>query len=250
MQRCLCAASRTTFGGDVFFIVRDLFGGDGVVVAPLSVKRARGPVLSALDQHEDNNKGGANGGGGGGGGGGESPVEIRVVGDSSGGRAVVKIVVTSRTAYGLYADELAGSASGGGGSGGVRNGAAAAEPGRRRRRRSLTHPMITLHATLVETIPVLVTPPSTPSTPSASGQEAQQQQQQQPLPPPTLRVLARGFGAGRLLKLRAERPPSPCPSPPPIFATYPEEAAAAGGGGPMCPHSPPPPPRDNDEISV
>ncbi len=87
----LCAASRTTFGGDVFFIVRDLFGGDGVIVAPLSAKRARGATLSALGDDEGGN--------------GESPVEIRVVGDSGGGGGVVKVVVTSRTAYGLYADE-------------------------------------------------------------------------------------------------------------------------------------------------
>lgn len=248
VQRCLCAASRTTFGGDVFFIVRDLFGGDGVVVAPLSVKRARGPVLSALDQHED--KGGREGSG-------ESPVEIAVrggAGASNGGggaSGVVSIVVTSRTAYGLYADELV--SGGGGGSGGR----IASSPSvqqqeqqrRRPRRRSLSHPMITLHATLVETIPVLIT------NASASGDDPLQLQQP---PQPELRVLARGLGAGRLLKLRAERPPSPCPSPPPIFAVYHEDAAAAGGGGPMRPPSPPrslsppppPPPRENDEISV
>lgn len=237
----------------MFFIVRDLFGGDGVVVAPLSVKRARGPVLSPLDQHEDkdggHHGGGQENGGTGNGGGGESPVEIRVVGGSEGsgsgvnGRpgavVVLKVLITSRTAYGLYADELAGSASGSGSGGGlseqVRRQLGLQEhepdsggfsPGRRRsRRRSLTHPMITLHATLVETIPVLVT-----NNPSTAQTE--------------LRVLARGGGAGRMLKLRAERPPSPSPSPPPIFAVYPEDAAAAGGGGP------PPPPRDNDEISV
>ena len=252
MQQCLCAASRTTFGGDVFFIVRDLFGGDGVVVAPLSVKRARGPVLSALDQHED--KGVRESGG-------DSPVEIEVRGgagagsnDGGGGDVggVVSIVVTSRTAYGLYADEMV---SGGSGSGG-RNASSSSpsvvqqqEQQRRPRRRSLTHPMITLHATLVETIPVLITTPN-----NASDEPSQ------PPPQPELRVLARGLGAGRVLKLRAERPPSPCPSPPPIFAVYPEDAAAAGGGGPMCPppSSPPrslsppapAPARENDEISV
>lgn len=80
MQRCLLAASRTSWGGDVFFIIRDLFGGDGVIVVPIGT------------------------------GGGEA-VDIQVVTSSSssasvdGGSRRLSVYVKTKVTYGLYADE-------------------------------------------------------------------------------------------------------------------------------------------------
>ncbi len=105
---------------------------------------------------------------------------------------LVKVVVRSRTAYGLYSDEEATFDLAGGGCG--------------HHGPPMQHPMITLHATLTETLPIVVQPVNRYRGGGGGGGGVEEKE---------LRVLTRGCGAGRVLCLKAERPPSPCPSPPP-----------------------------------
>jgi hypothetical protein len=77
VHRILLAASRTVFGGDTFFLVRELFGGDGVVVAPAQN-------------------------------GGHDPIDIGV---EQGGEAGLRVVVKTRNVYSIYSGlDLSGAA--------------------------------------------------------------------------------------------------------------------------------------------
>jgi len=114
--------------------------------------------------------------------------------------------------------------------------------------------MIILHATLSEILGVTLVPVPKrgeggreEGVEKEGGVEEEEEEEEEK----EMRVLTRGFGAGRVLCLKAERPvvtpcPSPAPSLRPVAAAA--TAAAAGGGGGVGPLAPPK--WENDEISV
>lgn len=76
VRRVLQAASRTVFGGDTFFLVRELFGGEGVVVAP-------------AQQHQPGEQGQGR----------QDPITITV---QQVGPAALSVVVRSINVYSIY----------------------------------------------------------------------------------------------------------------------------------------------------
>jgi len=327
VQRALFSASRTVFGGDVFFIVRDLFGGDGVVVAPMGAK-----------------------GGGGGGGRGGPAIVIDVVGGIGGkgekdscnlehqqrqlhrptpstssscsssfvssfsssssspfpssSLPILKIIVTSHTSYGLYSDEEVtfSAPSEGCGHHHLQQHQQQQQQHQQRQQQppplsqstnssSSTppplpppsppppppsssvvsgpgpHPMIILHATLVETLAVVLVPVEKrgggggggraarvkgEGRKEEEGKEEEDDEKDEEEEEKELRVLTRGFGAGRVLCLKAERPvvtpcPSPTPSPRPAAGAdaAPEGESGGNDAGPGVR-----PKWESDEISV
>lgn len=225
VQRVLFAASRTLFGGDVFFVVQDLFGGEGMILAPMGKLGGREVpgigIEVAGGWEEGGGEGGAEGGKG-------SPCATPTLPLSA---PPLSVRVTSQTSLGLFLEEGA-FASPNEGCGHHTSSQPRSPPTSQTGPSSTLasppppslpsstppsplacgpRPMLVIHATLTETLSVSVAGTGGTLQGKAMGVEDEAGEEEEA----EVRVHTRGRGAGRTLSLRVERPPTPFPSPGP-----------------------------------